>query len=367
MALLSVIIPIYNGSKYIEETIGMVLNSEYKELEVIAVNDGSTDNSAEKVEALSKEDNRVKLFNKENGGVVSSRNYGVEHSTGDYICFVDQDDFVKPFMYSKLIEKLEEEQSDMAMCSTGRNINGSESGYDILCDGTYQGDEIRRNLLFPLLFNGYDVSIEHTGGNHYPSIWCCLFRKTFWDEYGFKFRAYINFEDDLLVKVEALSKANKVSAISDIGYLWRVNLQSETYAHHFVEEIGKKQDLEYRDMENSLRSFNPTEDIIRVFKQVTYCKQYLDAVHYLTSPEAPKEKDFIIRYFEENIYNRHFEESIEGRKYLAKGRVKPKFLLPLLAKKKTMKCYRMEFLLDKILLISLKSKSLSRLERKIKN
>ena len=106
MSLLSVIIPIYNGSEYIKDTIKMVLDSDYKELEVIAVNDGSTDDSAKKVEALSKEDNRVKLFNKENGGVVSSRNYGVEHSTGDYICFVDQDDFVKPFMYSKLIKKL---------------------------------------------------------------------------------------------------------------------------------------------------------------------------------------------------------------------------------------------------------------------
>ena len=231
----------------------MVLDSDYKELEVIAVNDGSTDDSAEKVEALSKEDNRVKLLNKENGGVVSSRNYGVEHSTGDYICFVDQDDFVKPFMYSKLIEKLEADQSDMAMCSTGRNINGSESGYDILCDGTYQGEEIRKNLLFPLLFNGYDVPIEHAGGNHYPNIWCCMFKKSFWMENNIKFRAYINFEDDLLVKVESLSKANKVSTISDIGYLWRVNLQSETYAHHFVQDIGKKQDLEYKDMENSHR------------------------------------------------------------------------------------------------------------------
>lgn len=366
MSLLSVIIPIYNGSKYIEETIRMILDSEYKELEIIAVNDGSKDNSEDIVKRIQGDDSRVKLFSKENRGVVSSRNYGVEQANGDYLCFVDQDDFVKPFMYSKLIAKLEEENSDFAMCSSGRNINGSESGYDYQNDGTYEGEEIRRELLFPLLFNGFDVPIEHAGDNHYPNIWTCVFKKSFWDECGLKFRAYINFEDDLLVKVEALSKANKVSTISDIGYLWRVNLKSETYAHHFVEAIGKKQDLEYEDMCRSLLTFNPSSDVLKLFKQVTYCKQYLDAIHYLSSPEASKDKKFIKAYYEENIYSRDFDEAIEGRKYLKKGRIKPGKILPLLAKRKTNNSYKMEMLLDRILMISLKSKLLTRLERGLK-
>lgn len=366
MPLLSVIIPVYNGSEYIEETISAILDGEYKDLEIIAVNDGSTDDSAERINALSAKDNRVRLVNKENGGVVSARNKGVSEAKGDYLAFVDQDDFVKPFMYSKLISKMEADQSDWAMCSSGRSINGSESGYDFLEDGTYEGEEIRKALLFPLLFNGFDVPIEHAGGNHYPNIWTCVFRKSFWDKNNLKFRAYINFEDDLLLKVEALSKAGKVSTISDIGYLWRVNLQSETYAHHFVEDIGRKQDLEYEDMCESLKAFNPSPQVLKVFKQVTYCKQYLDAIHYLSSPEASKDKEFIKKYYEENIYSRDFDEAIEGRKYLKKGRVKPGKLLPLLAKKKTIKSYKKELFLDKILLISLKSKTLTKLERSLK-
>ena len=366
MSLLSVIIPIYNGIEYICDTIKMVLDSDYKELEVIAVNDGSTDDSGQKVEALSKEDSRVKLFTKENGGVVSSRNYGVEHAMGEYIAFVDQDDFVKPFMYSKLIKKMEADNSDMAMCSTGRYIKGNESGYDYLNDGTYNGDDIRKNLLYPMLFNGYDVPVNHTGGNHYPNIWCCVFKKSFWIENKIKFRAYINFEDDLLVKVEALSKADKVSTISDIGYLWRVNLESETYAHHFVDNIGKKQNLELQDMKQSLMACNPDEDFLKYFKQITLCKQYLDAIHYLSSPEAPKDKKFIETYYEDNIYNRDFDEAIKGLDYLKKGRIKPGKILPLLAKRKTIKSYKMELFLDRILLISLRSKSLTKLERSLK-
>lgn len=366
MPLLSVIIPIYNGSRYLSETIDMILKSEYKDLEIIAVNDGSTDNSAELVSDFQKKDERVRLFTKENGGVISSRNYGVEHASGDYIAFADQDDFVKPFMYSKIISRMIEDNSEIGICSSGRNVDGSESGFDIQKNELYAGEEIRSELLFPMLFNGYDVPIKQAGGSHYPHIWNCVFRKDFWDKAGLRFRAYINYEDDLLVKTEALSKAERVSTIEDIGYLWRVNLKSETYAHHFVENIGRKQDLEYSDMLSSLKAFDPSEDVLRLFKQIKYCKQYLDAIHFLTSPEIKKDRKFIKEYYKDNIYCRDFEECIEGRKYLRKGMIKPGILLPMLSKRKTMGSYRMEIFLDRVLLFSLHSKALSSFERSLK-
>ena len=264
------------------------------------------------------------------------------------------------------MEKMFAESSDMGMCSSGRNIDGNESEFDHQEDATYEGEDIRTKLLYPMLFNGFNVPFNTVGGNHYPHIWNCIFKREFWDKAGLRFRAYINFEDDLLVKTEALSKANKVSTISDMGYLWRVNLKSETYAHHFVENIGQKQDMEYNDMVSSLYSFNPSQDFLNCFKQVKHCKQYLDAVHYLTSPEVKKTKEFIKKYYEDNIYNRDFAESIEGYKYLGKGRVKPKILLPMLAKHKTMRSYRMEIFLDRVLLFTLHSSFLTRLERRIK-
>lgn len=366
MGLLSVIIPIYNGRKYIADTINMVRDSDYSDIEIIAVNDGSKDDSAEIVAGLQKKDSRIHLYNKENEGVVSARNYGVDHANGDYICFVDQDDFVKPFMYSKLISKMNDDCSDIAMCSSGRNVTGNESVFDYQKDGTYEGNAVREELLFPILFNGFDVPVKHAKENHYPHIWVCVFRKTFWDRAELKFRAYINFEDDLLVKVEALSKANKVSTISDVGYLWRVNLQSETYAHHFVENIGSKQDKEYQDMLSSFRAFEPNQEFLKYFKQVQYCKQYLDAIHYLTSSEVKKTSSFIKKYYNENIFCRDFQMAIEGRKYLIRGRIKPGIILPLLAKRKMFGSYRAEIILDKVLLITLHSQCLTKLERKMK-
>ena len=153
--MLSIIVPVYNGEKYIGETIRYIQASEYTNLEIIVVNDGSTDNSRKIVKELQDKDIRIIIFDKENGGVVSARNYGAERAKGKYICFVDQDDIVKPFMYSKMIDKMIKDSSDIAICSSGRSIEGKESVFDLQEDRTYEKSDIEKYLLYPMLFNGF--------------------------------------------------------------------------------------------------------------------------------------------------------------------------------------------------------------------
>lgn len=88
----SVIIPVYNGEKYIKETLNSVLQSIYQNLEVLIINDGSTDNSREICERYQQKDSRIVIYDQKNCGVVSARNNGVSKATGDYLCFCDQDD-----------------------------------------------------------------------------------------------------------------------------------------------------------------------------------------------------------------------------------------------------------------------------------
>ena len=98
--MISVVIPVYNGEKFLAETYETLCGSEEKDLELLFVNDGSTDKSAELIKEFQKKDSRVKYFEKENGGIASSRNYGLQHAEGEYVCFLDQDDFVKTDMFS---------------------------------------------------------------------------------------------------------------------------------------------------------------------------------------------------------------------------------------------------------------------------
>lgn len=114
--LISIIVPAYNIADYIERCIKSILNSTHKNIEVIIVNDGSSDNTAEIAEKLSKQDNRVSVINKKNDGVSSARIAGAASAHGDYIGFVDGDDTIDPDMYERLFKNSFTHNADISHC-----------------------------------------------------------------------------------------------------------------------------------------------------------------------------------------------------------------------------------------------------------
>ena len=114
--LISVIIPVYNVEKYLRRCIDSVINQTYKNLEIIIVDDGSTDNSSNICDEYTNKDSRVKVVHKENGGLSSARNVGIELAKGDLIAFVDSDDYIELEMYEKLKENMDKYDSDIAIC-----------------------------------------------------------------------------------------------------------------------------------------------------------------------------------------------------------------------------------------------------------
>lgn len=363
---ISVIVPVYNGEKYIEATVASILRSDYKNLEVLIINDGSTDKSLMLCERLRGQDSRITIYSKTNGGVVSARNFGVSKATGAYLCFCDQDDMVEESCYTRQVERMEQDKSDMCMCSVGRSIDGKISAFEVSDDACYEGKEILEQLLYPLLFNGFTPPVKMGEKNRYPHIWSCMFRMSFWREQDFKFRVYVNFEDDLLVKTQALASVQRVSTIAHIGYFWRVNLGSETYAHKYIENLAEKQQKCYEDLYQSIAGRVDSKEALGFFKSATYCKQYLEAIHNIASPDKKRTKKTIHAYYARNIYSRSFEECITASKYVKKGKIKPRVILRVLAKRRTMTSYYAELLLERIMLISLHSQTLTKIERMLK-
>jgi len=121
--LVSVIIPVFNCEDYIRVCILSVINQTYSNLEIIVINDGSTDNSEYIINQLSLEEPRLKYFKKENGGPSSSKNYGIQKAKGDFITFVDSDDWIDSTMIQKLLEKLVDQGSDFSCCAYNFHID----------------------------------------------------------------------------------------------------------------------------------------------------------------------------------------------------------------------------------------------------
>ena len=114
--LISIIVPVYMVEKYLDRCIESITNQTYKNLEIILVDDGSPDNCPEICDKWAEKDSRIKVIHKENGGLSDARNAGVAVATGDYIGFVDSDDYIEPDMYEKLLDVIHQTNAEIASC-----------------------------------------------------------------------------------------------------------------------------------------------------------------------------------------------------------------------------------------------------------
>lgn len=113
--LVSVIIPVYNVEKYLSRCLDSVICQTYSDLEILLINDGSTDESGKICDEYAKKDRRIRVIHKKNGGVSSARNIGLRHATGEYVGFIDSDDYISPHMYQCLVDNIEKEKADISI------------------------------------------------------------------------------------------------------------------------------------------------------------------------------------------------------------------------------------------------------------
>lgn len=151
--LISVIVPIYNVEKYLDKCIESIVKQSYTNLEIILINDGSTDNCLKKCEEWNKKDERIIVINKENGGLSSARNAGLDVCKGNYIVFVDSDDYINPEMIKELYNSLVKYGSDILICNY--YINDEKNIYPNKIK--FKNFTISGNDKYKYLYNKYQV------------------------------------------------------------------------------------------------------------------------------------------------------------------------------------------------------------------
>ena len=146
---ISVIVPIYNVAQYLEKCLKSIINQTYQNLEIILVDDGSTDDSADLCDIYAKKDKRIKVIHKKNGGLSDARNVGIDSATGEYLAFIDSDDWIDNTMFEEMEKKIEQENVDIVICNVvhwdGKN-NDMQPGGVIKHEQRIQQGEMFRKL-----------------------------------------------------------------------------------------------------------------------------------------------------------------------------------------------------------------------------
>lgn len=251
MVKFSIIVPVYNVEKYLEDCLDSILKQTYDDFEVIVVNDGSTDNSQKVIDNYAKRDNRIKAFKKKNGGVSDARNYGISKAKGEYFIFVDSDDTIN----DKLLEKLDKEikkYDEIDLIKYQLQMTDKEPQLEF---NTFD------------LLNGEDAFLELIKDDLFVSPVTYAYRLEYFRNKKFKYEVGRIHEDFGLTPLIVIS-ANKVSAIDYVGYNYIVRENSIMTNNSNERLIKKNEDtlFFYDNMMKFIEKSNFDSYVTKIFK-----------------------------------------------------------------------------------------------------
>ncbi|MCH5166331.1 MAG: glycosyltransferase [Erysipelotrichales bacterium] len=223
--MITVIIPVYNVEKYLEKCVNSVLVQTYKDLEIILVDDGSTDSSSLLCDKLKSKDNRIKVIHKKNQGLGLARNSGLKVASGQYVTFVDSDDFIDQDLVLNLLSAINKNGIDTAIGGFKRiEENDKIVREEHYVAELYTGENVLKSLLPRLLGSAPEKSDSLR-----PSVWNCLYSMDIIKKHKILFpseRDYIS--EDIIFDLHYYQYAKGVQVLDNISYNYRINDNSLT-------------------------------------------------------------------------------------------------------------------------------------------
>ncbi len=243
MCKVSIVIPVYNAEKYLNRCIESVINQTFSEIEVIALNNGSTDNSLNILKEYAKRDKRIRIIDNDNIGVSEARNIGVMESKGKYIVFVDSDDWIDSNMIEILYKNISINSCDLVMCTYVREFenHSKEKVFNLHEVNLYVDNEINEQLLRKLVG---PVGKELSNPEYLDAlgtVWAKMYKASILKEKYLRFidLREIGSGEDTLFNIYVFNEVNKVILLNKPMYhYWRGNSNSITsrYIPNFVEK-----------------------------------------------------------------------------------------------------------------------------------
>lgn len=288
---ISVIVPVYNVEKYLPRCIDSILSQTFKDFELLLIDDGSPDNCGKICDEYATKDSRVKVFHKSNGGVSSARNLGLDKACGEWITFIDSDDYVEVDYLQELIDAQQQNQVDYV-------VTLSE------CDNIQESNQITVSRGdFSLLFSKFKID-----RNGYP--WGKLYSTAIIKKVGLRFDTKVHLGEDAMFTLLYLLETKNVTLISSDNYCYetqRPGSLTKTLNSYASELAGKEEfDRIVYEIKNKLRlddvSLAELED-----SQRYYIERTLASIMRLSSRkerlQKMKELDFTLYYKHKKPYS----------------------------------------------------------------
>ncbi|MDA7646714.1 glycosyltransferase [Akkermansiaceae bacterium] len=226
---LTIIMPVYNAENHLQRSLDSVFKQTFTDFEVILVNDGSKDKTREICDRNAALDDRVKVVHKVNGGTSSARNEGLKVASGEYIGFVDSDDWLEPEMYQVMVEKAENHDVDLVISDYKRVFEDGTSFEVIqpIREGYYDKSDMIKEY-FPCLLMRDDIDYPPTISN-----WACLFRKTLLRDNDIWYDTATKYNEDFLFGARAAYESEGMYHLKNhYGYNFYYNVESTTAVYN---------------------------------------------------------------------------------------------------------------------------------------
>jgi len=287
--LISIIIPVYNVETFLEECVYSVLNQTYSNLEILLIDDGSTDDSGHICDFLSKKDNRIKVIHEENGGLSDARNTGILKSKGKYISFIDSDDKVEPIFIERLYQLISIGNYQVSQVATRRiSESGEKIGQTIVYSGNIK--PLKNGKLF--ILNREEFIKELLLGNVHCAAWCNLYAADFFERVRFT-KGKVN--EDFLMWLDGIDHLNNIIISNECLYLYRNRDNSITASNSNTNKL-------YFDLiENSELWLRKIEDVFPQYKSEAYYNLFSVLLSYIKFEMGKGILPRYINYLNENL------------------------------------------------------------------
>lgn len=212
----SISVPVYNVEKFLRKSLDSLVNQTLQEIEIIIVNDGSTDSCSTICDEYAAKDPRIVIINKANGGLASARQAALDVARGEYFCACDADDWVEHDMYEKLYQKAQETDADIVMCDYWSEYH----------------DEKRVASHYEFDLSKREDMLDDALNKHFPTmVWNKLYKRTLFKKYNLSWEQGINMGEDLLIMLKILSFPVRVAHIPVPLYHYRRIIGGSSYTN----------------------------------------------------------------------------------------------------------------------------------------